>query len=131
MDWKRKRSGGVVVVLLALLGALLLAGCGGSDAARLGEAGEVVSVTGTVESVDASAMAVDGPAEIILNSEEHGDVLVLVAACEGPCSRQAVERLSELEEGEVWRATGELGSEGRLRIDDPASHGLAPVAGLD
>lgn len=127
----RKRTGALVVIALAVLGALLLAGCGEPDGARLGGAGEVVSVTGTVTSVDSSAMAVDGPAEIILRSEEHDNVMVMVAACEGPCSRQAVERLSELGEGEVWRATGELDSGGRLWIDDPVKHGLDPVAGLD
>lgn len=108
---------------MALL-ASVLAACAGIGSEPLGEAGQVVTVTGTVRSVDTSEMAVDGPGRIQLRTDRHGDVLVLVSSCMGPCSLESVERLFQMRSGQRWRARGEVREDGSLVIYDEANHEL-------
>lgn len=115
------------IALAMVCAALLLAGCGRFGASPPGEPGEVVTVVGTVEAVDVSEMAVDGPARIRLWTEEHGRVRVLVAACEGPCSLKAVQRLGDLGQGERWRVRAEVDADGDLLVYDEELHGFAPA----
>lgn len=123
-----RTSARLTAIALSLAWAtLLLAGCSQVSTSPVGDPGEVVSVTGTVESVDVSEMQVDGPARIRLRTEEHGRVTVLVPACEGPCALKAVQRLGELQRGARWRVTAEVTTDGGLSVHDDALHGLAPA----
>jgi hypothetical protein len=97
-------------------------------ARSLGSEGELATVTGTVESVDISPMAYDGPAELRIRSQEHGLIRVYVSACMGPCALDAVNALSEIRPGESWRATGEVSGDHELALYDPVKHVLVPAA---
>lgn len=110
----------------AIIG-FLVAACSSLTTAPVGEPGEVVTVVGAVKSVDASAMAVDGPAKIHLRTEDHGRLVVLVPACEGPCARQAVERLGRMRPGDRWTVTGEVNADAELVVYDDALHSLTPT----
>ncbi len=126
----KMRAGAKMVALVTVCAALLLAGCSQVSVSPVGETGELVTVTGTVQSVDVSDMAVDGPARIRLRTEQHGRVLVLVAACEGPCSLRAVQQLGQVEQGERWRVTAEVDADGDLLVYEDESHSMVP-AGSD
>lgn len=110
----------VMVILLTLTA------CAGVFGQPLGEVGEVVSVAGIVRSVDVSPMAYDGPAEIMVDSQQHGRVSIYVQSCLGGCALMAVNQLDEIEPGEVWQATGEIVERGELAIYSDTHHSLEP-----
>ncbi len=117
-----------VTIVLVFCGWPVLAGCGLLDADPLGEAGQVVTVVGTVRELDSSEMAVDGPGRIELRSDRHGRVAVFIQSCMGPCALEAVEAfLQQMEEGERWQVTGEVTPEGDLSLYDDNLHGLTPL----
>lgn len=124
MDRLRKQ---MLSPLLALM-LLALAGCAGPRQQQLGEPGEIATVQGAVRSVDSSALAVDGPAQVELDSDDYGRIVVHIAACEGPCVREAVSNLSEMRTGQRWRATGEVRQDGDLLIYDQGLHELTPLS---
>ncbi|MGA9533005.1 MAG: hypothetical protein WBR18_09840 [Anaerolineales bacterium] len=115
-----KRFGIIALVLFGLgLGA-----CGQLLAGPLGEPGQVVTVVGRIESVDASPMAYDGPAVIELSTEEHGRVQVYVSPCMGPCVLDAVDSLGRMTAGQTWQVTGEASADGDLMVYNDAAHSL-------
>ena len=97
-------------IRIAITNVLLVTttACGLILAKPLGQAGELATVIGLVQSVDTSPMAYDGPAEIILTTREHGRVRVLVQSCLGGCALGAVDQLSSIEVGQQWLASGEV-----------------------
>ena len=107
--------------------SLIMTACGLIGDQPLGQPGEQTAVQGEVISVDLSPMAVDGPAEIEIVSQEHGRVLVLVQPCFGDCSRQAVEQLELIQPGQVWRAMGEVAEEDALVLYREGQHSLIEV----
>lgn len=112
-------------IRVGIMGVLLLtAACSGILGSSLGQVGELAMVEGEVLSMDVTPMAADGPARIELLSPEHGRVLVLVQACFGGCSLQAVQALQVMAPGQTWRATGEVGNEGNLLLYSEGEHRL-------
>jgi hypothetical protein len=110
------------VIVPMLLVGIVLAGCGPQ---ALGEVGQVVTVTGQVESIDLTPMAADGPAEIVLRTESSRQVTVYVASCFGGCAQAAYDQLPEIEAGQTWQATGELQEDGSLSIYTDEGHSLS------
>ena len=123
---QRLRKSNLTVLSLVLL---ILAGLGACVPAGqpLGETGSIATINGTVASIDTSEMAVDGPARIVLNSDQYGKVTVLVASCLGPCALDVVERLDSIQTGDRWQARGEVEGENTLVIYDEAEHSLEPL----
>ena len=117
---------GLLMAIAALMAAALAA-CSPGAAAGLGETGETVTVQGVVQSIDLDPMAADGPGEVMLTTEEHGEVLVLVASCFGECAPEATDRLFEMQPGEQWQATGEVQEDGVLSIYVEGEHSLTPL----
>jgi hypothetical protein len=91
---------------------------------RLGVEGEVVTVTGAVQSIDVSPMAYDGPAEIRLLIDGNGVVVVYVQSCLGGCALEAVDQLHEVEQWETWQVTGEVQDDGSLLVYTDFEHSL-------
>lgn len=112
-----------------LLNAATLASCASPQGILPAEVGQVVQLSGTVIQVDSSQMAVDGPARITLAVEGYSNVVVFVAACEGPCSLSAVQQLPFVEPGEIWQVRGEVRQDGGILIDRQSQHSLEPAGG--
>lgn len=116
-----------VKFVAGLIVALTLAACGSASAEPLAEAGQIMTVRGEVQSINLDPMAVDGPGEVVLETEKHGTVLVYVAACFGPCVPEANDHLFEMEPGGRWLATGEVQEDGSLLIYVEGEHSLTPL----
>lgn len=115
------RKGWPAYLLLSLMALVACAGLFGRPA---GEVGEVVTVQGTVQEVDLTAMAADGPAVIRVSTDGYGQVTIYVQSCLGGCALKAVDQLDQVQPGQVWRATGEVLGDGSLAIYRDEVHGL-------
>lgn len=111
------------------LGLMAVAACGFLGLRSLGEVGDVVTIEGTVRSIDLSPMAVDGPAELRIRADGYGPVTVYVQSCLGGCALEAVDQLGQVERGERWRVRGELLEDGSLVLYTDREHGLLALAG--
>ena len=112
------------IAMPILILSVALAACGSIGDQPLGQIGQQASVEGEVISVDLSPMMVDGPAEIEIVSQEHGQVTVLVPPCFPDCSQQAVEQLEVIEPGQRWRAVGEVAEADTLVLYQDGRHSL-------
>ena len=104
--------------------ALAVPSCTGIFPHPLGEVGQVVTVIGQVQSIDVSPMAVDGPAEILLQIDGNGLVTVYVQSCLGGCALNAVNQLYEVEQWETWQVTGEVQADGSLMVYTDSEHSI-------
>ena len=105
----------------ALLTVVLTYGCSTPNQDGSSSAGGIRTVEGTVEAIDLTEMAVDGPGLVRVEPDDGKAVDLLVSACEGPCSFQANEALLTLSVGDRVRARGEH-RDGQLLIYDDELH---------
>lgn len=119
-----------LLINLALVAAVLSA-CSSLLAASLPEPGEIVTVVGRVRSIDSSPMAYDGPAEIVVDSEDFGRVSIFVQSCLGGCALGAVGQLGDIQPGERWQITGEVIDARTLVLYVDDLHSLAPAGTTD
>lgn len=114
---------------LLLLVAAFALGCSGGDRSRPSGDG-LRTVEGRVAAIDLTAMAVDGPGAVRVETEDGRTVEVLISACEGPCSVQANEVVLTLAVGDRVRVTGsERGDE--LVLHDDARHSIEVLRWTD
>jgi hypothetical protein len=109
---------------LVLAALAILPACARVADDPVGAEGELATVSGVIESIDVSKMAVDGPAVIEVRSQAHGLVTVFVSPCMGPCVPEAVDALGRIEVGQTLWVIGEVGGRDELAVYDHRAHKL-------
>ena len=86
--------------------------------------GDDIQLEGRVVEVDATPMFVDGDGEIILGTEDHGQVLVRVPARERPCRAQGLGVFPSIAPSDSIRVIGRATGPGELTVCVEETHVL-------
>lgn len=112
----------------AVLMAFMLAACAtpGGAAQPLAADGQVI-VEGRVVSIDATPMAYDGDALVVLDSVLHGPLTVHLPARTNLCRAQGLDLLGELRVGDRLQVEGLATGPGDITVCQEASHRLRRI----
>ncbi|MDQ3289233.1 MAG: hypothetical protein M3Q42_13465 [Pseudomonadota bacterium] len=126
----RRRAGAPVIPrpsarALPAFALTLLVGCTmPGEAVQPMVAGQPAAVEGRVASVDSSAMAYDGDALVMLESDSRGAVTVHVPARTNLCRAQGLGILGDLRAGDRLRVEGTFSGPRDITVCEKASHRL-------